>query len=446
MFLTNRHLDRRTFLRGMGATVALPLLDAMIPARASAAAPVPRLAFVYFPHGAIMDQWTPATSGRAFELGRILEPLARDRNRLTIVSGLENRHAYGPVHAITPGTWLSGTSPRRSGEASPKRGRKQEHVTRGATADQLAADHLGQQTRLPFIAVAMEEPRAVGAGIWQGEYGESYGTTISFRQADVPAPMEFQPRAVFDTLFCSTPARGASDSTSVLDRVDADLMRLRKRLGPVDRVALGDYLEAIRDVEQRVDRLRPESFGGPAGQSVSEPPQADVARQFKERMALMFDMIALAFRADITRVASVMMAAEASAMTYDHLGVPDAFHLLSHHQNDPEKIEKLIAIQAFHTRMFATFVRTLAALPDGDGSILDRSLILFGSNMSNSHAHDHFPLPLAVIGGGCGTHRGGQHLRYPDRTPMSNLLLTILHRAGVAVPSVGDSTCECDEL
>jgi hypothetical protein len=413
MFMSNKSLDRRTFLRGMGATVALPLLDAMIPARAllaSTARPVPRLAFVYFPLGAIMDEWTPAaTEGRGFELGRILAPLAPYRNRLTVVSGLENRHAYGPVHAITPGTWLSGRSPRKSDD-----------VLGGATADQLAADHLGQDTRLPSIAVATEEPRKVCAGIWEGEYDESCSTTISFRRAQVPVAMEFRPRAVFDTLFQS----GAPGATSVLDRVRGDADRLRKRLGAADRAALGDYLETIHDIERRLD----------------------LDQRFSERMALMFDMIALAFRADITRVASVMMAAETSAMTYDRLGVPDSFHLLSHHQNDPAKIEKLARIQTFHTQMVATFVRTLAELPDGDGSILDRSLILFGSNMSNSHAHDHFPLPLAVIGGGCGTVRGGQHLRYPDRTPMSNLLLTMLHRAGVPVQSIGDSTCECAEL
>jgi hypothetical protein len=277
--------------------------------------------------------------------------------------------------------------------------------------------------------------------------------------------MEVRPRAVFDTLFRPTPPRKgtparrvrvlgtppvrAAGSTSVLDLVAADAARLRRGLGPADRAVLREYLETVRDVELRVDRAegcsgaefrrRSASFGGQAQAAVA-------ADQFKERMALMFDMIALAFRADVTRVASVMMAAEASSMTYDHLGVPDSFHLLSHHQNDPEKIEKLVRIQTFHTRMFATFVRTLAELPDGDGSILDRSLILFGSNMSNSHAHDHFPLPLAVIGGGCGTLRGGQHLRYPDHTPMSNLLLTMLHRAGVPVQSVGDSTSECPEL
>ena len=430
MFLTKKHLDRRTFLRGMGTTVALPLLDAMIPVRtllaATAARPVPRLAFVYFPHGAIMDEWAHGV-GRDFELGRILQPLAPFRSRLTIVSGLENRHAYGPVHAITPGTWLSGTSARGSGD-----------VLRGATADQLAAEHFGCDAPLPSIAVATEEPRKIGAGVWEGEYDGSYGTTISFRQRrggsldppgfDPPAfdppepvPMEFRPRAVFDTLFpreMRTPG-----STSVLDLVADNTASLRKQLGPADRSALGDYLETVRDVERRIEL-------------------AEVADRFTDRLTLMFDMIALAFRADITRVASMMMAAEASSMTYDHLGLPESFHMLSHHQNDPEQIEKLVRIQAFHTRMFATFVRTLSEQPDGDGSILDRSLILFGSNMSNSHAHDHFPLPLAVVGGGCGRLRGGQHLRYPDRTPISNLLLTLLRRGGVPVESFGTANCE----
>ena len=467
MFISKKHIDRRTFLRGMGVTMALPLLDAMIPARTllafTAARPVPRLAFVYFPHGAIMDEWTPAavtappeagqrvialreaargvtTAGLRrsladFQLGRILEPLTPFRNRLTIVSGLENRHAFGPVHAITPGTWLSGTSPRlRPASAQSASPRASEDSAHGQTADQLAADRLGHDGPLPSLSVATEETKKIDAGIWQGQYDESYGTTISFREANVPVAMEFHPRAVFDTLFQATPPRKVR-STSVLDLVAGDAARLRNRLGPADRAALGEYLETVRDVEHRVDRAE--------GQDQT---QVEVADQFKERMALMFDLIALAFRADITRVASIMMAAEASSMTYDHVGVADSFHLLSHHQNDPEKIEKLVCIQAFHTRMVSTFVRTLAELPDGDGSILDRSLILFGSNTSDSHAHDHFPLPLVVIGGGCGSHRGGQHLRYPDRTPMSNLLLTMLHRAGVAVQSVGDSTCECAEL
>jgi len=398
MFLTKKHLDRRTFLRGMGATVALPLLDAMIPARTllafTAARAVPRLAFVYFPLGAIMDEWD----------GRILQPLAPYRDRLTIVSGVENRHAYGPVHAITPGTWLSAASAREG----------------GATADQLAADHFGCDSPLPSIAIATEEPAKIGAGIWEGEYDESYGKTISFRGAGAPVAMEFRPRAVFDTLFHRAPG-----SSSVLDVIAADAASLRKQLGSADRSLLSEYLETVRDVERRVDHVAP---------------------SFTDRMALMFDLIALAFRADITRVATMMMAAEASAMTYDHLGIPDSFHALSHHQNDPERIEKLVRIQTLHASMFAAFIQTLAAQQDGDGSLLDRSLVLFGSNMSNSYAHDHFPLPLAVVGGACGRHRGGQHLRCPDRTPIANLLLTMLRRADVPVQSIGDSTSECVEL
>ena len=402
MFIINKPLDRRTFLRGMGATVALPLLDAMIPARPllafNTARAVPRLAFVYFPHGAIMDEWSLD--------GRILQPLTPFRDRVTVVGGIENRHAYGPVHAITPGTWLSGNSARE----------------RGATADQFAADHVGCDTVLPSIAVATEEATKICAGIWQGEYDESYGQTISFR-AGAPVPMEFRPRKVFDTLF----AHEAVGSTSVLDLVADDAASLRRQLGPADRSLLSDYLENVRDVERRVQ-------------------QAELGSSPTDRMALMFDLIALAFRADLTRVASMMMAAETSALTYPHLGIPDSFHALSHHQNDPEKIEKLVRIQTFHTSMFAAFIQTLANQPDGDGSILDRSLILFGSNISNSYAHDHFPLPLAVIGGACGRHRGGQQLRLPDRTPMANLLLTLLHRVGVPVPSIGDSTRECLEL
>jgi len=434
MFISKKCLDRRTFLSGI---VALPLLDAMIPARtalaATAARPAPRMAFVYFPHGAIMNEWTPATVGRRVELGKILEPLTPFKDRLTIVSGLENRHAHGPVHAITPGTWLSCVSPRGSGDS-----------LQGATADQIAAQQIGQDTPLPSIQVATEETKRIGAGPWEGEYSDSYGTTISFRSPSMPLPMEFRPRQLFNKLFvqgttAEERAIRVRRSSSVLDLVAADAADLRRQLGPADRARLRAYLETVRDVERRVEKAEARA------RSSGESP-ARVAKAFADRMNLMFDMIALAFQADITRVASFMMAAETSQMTYDHLGVKDQFHSLSHHQNDPAKIAKLVRIQSYHTRVFAAFLRKLAELPDGDGSILDRSLILYGSNMSNSYAHDHFPLPLAVIGGGCGKLRGDQHLRYPDRTPLSNLLLTMLHRAGVPVVSIGDSRGECAEV
>jgi hypothetical protein len=437
MFLFKKHLDRRTFLRGMGATVALPLLDAMIPARALLASvrPAQRLAFVYFPHGAVMNEWMATTADGAARPGRILEPLSPFANRLTVVSGVENRHAYGPVHAITPGTWLSGASPHDQGDAPL-----------GATADQVAAAYLGlgRDTLLPSLSLAAEEPKKIHAGIWEGQFDESYGRTLSFRLGRAPVPMEHRPRAVFDTLFQSRVSTddcnaGSPRPASLLDLVADDIASLRSRLGSTDRATLGDYLESVRDVERRVDKAERMVL-------VAELAQDEVERRFVERMSLMFDLTALAFRADITRVASLMMAAETSSMTYSHAGAPESFHALSHHQNDPEKLEKLVRIQAFHTRMFASFIRTLAELHDGDASILDRSLILFGSNLSDSHAHDHFPLPLAMIGGGCGTLLGFRHRQLPDRTPMSNLLLTVLRRAGVPVQSIGDSTRGCGEV
>jgi hypothetical protein len=418
MFLSKKHLDRRTFLRGTGATVALPLLDAMVPAWAKGAGkPIPRMAFVYFPHGAIMNEWTPAETGRQFQLGRILEPLAPFEERLTIVSGLENRHAYGPVHAITPGTWLSGVSPGAVAES-----------TGAFTADQIAAQHLGGDTPLPSLQVAAEPPLPISAGAWEGRYSSSLGSTISFRGSSTPLPMEFNPRKVFDQLFArdATPADRAvrERGRSILDFVAEDAAYLRKRLDSSDRALLRDYLDGVRDVERRVD----------------------TATSSAGRLTLMFDLIALAFQADVTRVTTFMMAAETSRTTYDDLGLPETFHALSHHQNDPANVEKLVRVQRYHTEAFASFVGRLEDVADGDGSLLDRSLILYGSNMSNSHAHDHFPLPLALVGGACGAVRGGQHLRYPDRTPASNVLLTMLQRCGVAIERVGDSTGGCAEV
>jgi hypothetical protein len=420
----------------MGATIALPLFDAMLPAgtamAATAARATPRMLFVYFPHGAIMREWTPAGAGSLVQLGRVLEPLMPFRHRLTIVSGIENRHAYGPVHAITPGTWLSGMSPRAAAAARA-----------GETADQVAARHLARDTLLPSIELATEAPPHIGAGAWEGDYDESYGATISFRGHAAPQAMQFSPRAAFDTLFApgataGERARWEQTRASVLDRVSADTKRLRARLGPKDRSSLRDYLDTVRDVERRAATAEAAMQSSAAAR--------DMAAAFAERLQLMFDMIALAFHADITRVVSFMMAAETSGMTYHHVGVIDPFHQLSHHQNDPAKVEALIQIQTSHTRAFAGFVQRIAHLPDGDGSILDRSLILYGSNMSDSHAHDHFPLPVAILGGGCGRLRGGQHVRYPDRTPQSNLLLTMLDRAGVPVESFGDSTGILPEL
>jgi hypothetical protein len=438
MFVTKKHLSRRTVLRGVGATIALPLLDAMIPARtalaATAAAPVQRMGFIYFPHGAIMKQWTPAAEGKLGDLPPLLKPLEPFKSKLTVVSGLENKHAVGPTHAITPGTWMSGVSPRISHDPYG-----------GVTADQIAAQHIGQETALPSLEVATEE--AVGGGACDRNYGCSYGATISFRTPTTPLPMEFNPRKLFQRLFGQgdTPEereRLAAQYSSILDVVTEKAAALQKLVGPSDRAMLDDYLESVREIERRVQKMEANDLSHIA---LPDAP-VGIPNSFDEQLNLMFDTVALAWRANLTRITSFMMAAEVSNMTYNHVGVSDAFHALSHHQNNAAKLERLQRVQTYHTETFAKFVQKLADTPDGDGSMLDHATLIYGSNMSDSNAHDHFPLPMAILGGGCGKLKGGQHLRYPDRTPVANLMLTVLNRAGVPIEALGDSTGAFSEV
>jgi hypothetical protein len=438
MFITKKHLSRRTALRGVGATIALPLLDAMIPARTAlaqtAASPLPRMGFIYFPHGAIMDQWTPSTEGSEFDLPQVLEALEPFKRQLTVVTGLENKHAAGPTHAITPGTWLSSVSPRVSHDPHG-----------GITADQIAAQHIGQDTPLPSLEVSTEE--AVGGGACDRSYGCSYGATISFRTPSTPLPMEFNPRKLFQKLFGQgdTPEERqllAAQYASILDVVADKAAALQRRVGASDRAMLDDYLESVREIERRVQKMESRDLSHIA---LPDAP-VGIPNSFDEQLNLMFDTVMLAWQANLTRVTSFMMAAEVSNMTYNHVDVSDAFHALSHHQNNAAKMARLLRVQTYHTRVFSRFVQKLADMPDGDGSMLDHSILLYGSNMSNSNAHDHFPLPSAVLGGGCGTIKGGQHLRYPDRTPVSNLLVTLLNRAGVPIDALGDSTGELAEV
>jgi hypothetical protein len=438
MFITKKHLSRRTFLRGAGVTVGLPLLDAMIPAwtalAQTAASPKPHLGFLYLPHGAIMDQWTPAAEGTGFELTPILKPLAPFQKQVTIVSGLENKGAIAPpVHALSPGTWLSCVTPPEGQEPHG-----------GVTVDQLAAAHLGQDTPLPSLELA-SEGRGGNGNACDRNYGCSYGATISFRTPTTPLPMESDPRKLFERLFGQgdTPQERkaiAKQYSSILDLVTSEAADLRKNLDAQDRARLGDYLESVREIERRVQKMEERDL------TSLDLPDVPVGSTFDQRLTLMFDMIALAYQANLTRVFSFMMAGEGSNQTYNHVGVSDAFHPLSHHQNDKTRKEKLVKIQTYHTQAFAKFLAKLAAMPDGDGSMLDHSILLYGSNMSNSNAHNHFPLPTLVAGGGCGKLKGGQHLKYPDQTPLSNLLLTLLDRAGVHVDKVGNSTGVFSEL
>jgi Protein of unknown function (DUF1552) len=431
MIITRKHLSRRTFLRGTGVAVGLPLLDAMVPAwtalAQTAASPKPRLGFMYLPHGAIMEQWTPAATGAGFELSPILKPLAAFQKQVTIVSGLENKPAIAPpVHALNPGTWLSCVTPRATQEPYG-----------GVTVDQIAAAHLGQDTPLPSIEVATEGRG--GGGACDRNYGCSYGGTISFRTPTTPLPMEADPRRLFERLFGQgdTPQERkaiARQTSSILDLVTQEAADLQRTLDAPDRARLGDYLESVREIERRVQKMEERDL------SSLDLPEVPVGPNFDQRLNLMFDMIALAYQANLTRVFTFMMAAEASNVTYNHIGISDAFHPLSHHQNDKARKDKLVKIQSYHIETFAKFLTKLSKTPDGDGSLLDHAILVYGSNMSNSNAHDEFPLPMLVAGGGAGRIKGGQHLRYPDRTPLANLLLTVLDRAGVPAEKVGNST------
>jgi hypothetical protein len=432
MFITKKHIARRTFLRGAGCAIALPLLDAMIPAHTAlaktAAKATPKLGFVYFPHGAIMEKWTPEAAGLGFEITPILEPLKNFQKQMTIVSGLGNRPGESQaVHAVVPATWLSCTHPVKGQEPNM-----------AATADQIAAQAIGQDTPLPSLEIATESPG--GGGACDRDYGCNYSGTISYRTATTPLPMEYNPRKLFQRLF----GRGDSPEErkalvqqygSVLDMVKEDATAMEKQLGPRDRAMLSDYLETVRELERRVQKSEAQDLSKLKLPAVP----VGVPDSFDQHLNLMFDMAALAYQANLTRIVNFMMAAEVSGRTYNNVGVPDAFHALSHHANDPAKKEKLVRIQRYHSEVFAKFLTKLAATPDGEGTLLDNSIILYGSNMSNSDRHNQFPLPTALFGGGCGKVKGGQHLRYPDHTPLANVLLTMLNRAGVPAEKLGDS-------
>jgi hypothetical protein len=409
MFLTRKHLSRRTVLKGAGASVALPLLDAMVPAgtafAATAAAPKPRLGFVYFAHGALQEEWEPQQTGRSFDFPFVLEPLEPLREYVTVVSGLRNKGGESPSpHGIIQETWLNCVSPRlRSNQTGV-----------GVTVDQIAARHLGRDTTLPSLELCGEP-----------------GGMISFRTPEQPLPMEGDPRKVFYTMFGqgqTNEERLAILNTtgSLLDYVREATASLNLQLDAGDRAKVSDYLDSVREIELRIERLRENS------QSLADLPEAPLGApdDFGELLDIQFEMIALAWQTGRTNVASIKMVEEASMRTYPDIGVYEAFHPTSHWGGYPERIANLRLIQNYHTAVFAKFAERLAATPDGDGSLLDHSIVLFGSNMANSDAHNNDPLPQALIGRGGGV-RGGQHLRYPQDTPHANLLVTMLDRAGV---------------
>ncbi|MES2623634.1 MAG: DUF1552 domain-containing protein, partial [Pseudomonadota bacterium] len=429
MFITKKYLSRRHVLRGLGTTIALPFLDAMVPAATvlaqTAAAPKPRMGFFYLPHGAIMRDWTPDNVGADFDLKPILQPFEAYRKYMTVVSGLDNKPARSSaVHAITPGTWLTCVPPRRSNAPFI-----------GVSADQVAAKHIGQDTALPSIEVAAEEKG--GSAACDGTYGCSIGNTISFGTPTSPLPMEYSTKKFFAKLFGEGTndqerASIANDYKSLLDMVREETGSLKRSLGAADQTRLDGYLESVREIERRIHNNESRDL------SIYELPEIPVGiPNFDEQIKLLFDMIALSYQANMTRVVSFMMAAEVSNQAYPHIGIPDAFHPLSHHNNNPTSLNKLAQLQTWHSEMIARFLGKLAVMPDGENTVLDNSIFLYGSNMSNSNNHDHFPLPAVVLGGGAGTIKGNQHLKFDNQEPLANLLLTLLQRAGVPVEQHG---------
>jgi hypothetical protein len=437
MFVSKKHLPRRTFHRGMGVTMALPLLDSMIPARTllaqTAALPTARLGFVYVPHGAIMDKWMPASEGAGFEFTPILKPLEPFRDYVNVVSGLGHRAAdTTAVHSLSPTTWLSGVRPKATQGVD---------AYAGVTADQIAAQAIGQETALPSMEIATEDHSGL-IGSCDRDYGCIYMNTLSWRTPTTPLPMEINPRKVFERMF----GQGGSatqrlariqEDRSILDAITREASNLQLQLGVADRQTMTQYLENVREIERRIQRAE-QSQGDQELELPSRP--AGVPFDFEEHVKLMYELMALSYQADITRVITFMVSREVSNRTYTQIGVTDGHHAISHHQNRAEKMEKNVRIQTFNVNQFRGFIEKMKQTPDGDGSLLDHSVILYGSNMSNSNAHDHFPLPNLVVGGANGRMKGGRHLRYPDHTPMTNLLMTMLDKVGVKQEALGDST------
>jgi hypothetical protein len=441
MFLTKRHLSRRTVLRGAGVTLALPLLDAMIPAATAlaqtAAVPKLRMGFFYIPHGAIlgntahgpeMDRWTPKGAGADFTLSPILKSLEPHKRYVTSFGNLKNDAMVGGVHSLAPATWLCGVRPDK----------KSASASMSTTLDQIVARHISQDTTLPSLEIASETTQQAAACSGSACF---YNTTLSFRDPHSPLPMEHNPRKVFIQLFGEgdTPEERAaiSDQTkSLLDRVRDRINALRRDLGAGDRAVLDNYVETVREIERRVQLASSRDL------STIDVPEAPIGElnQFGSQVDLMFDLIALAYQADLTRVASYIMVAEGTNRTYNHIGVSDSFHPVSHHANDLTRIEKLVKIQTWHMERFAAFLSKLSKIKDGDGTLLDHAMFMYGSNMSNSDRHNGHPLPTLLVGGGNGALKGSQHLELREPTPLANLHVTILDKINAKQESFGDST------
>jgi Protein of unknown function (DUF1552) len=436
MFVTKKALRRRTFLRGMGATVALPLLDAMVPALSGKPLqPTPRLGFIYIANGVIQDQWIPTATGRDFELSPILKPLEPLRSHVNVLSGLSHLQAdtFGDGtgdHPRSSAVWLTGVH-------AYDRSRPDIEVHLATSADQIAAGAIGKATPVPSIEMNLDTPAQTGC-----DTGDCfYNNTISWHNPTTPNPAEFQPRVVFARLFGdggTAAQRLARMKTngSILDSVMQETSSLDKTLGPADRSKLNEYLQSVREIEQRIQNVEARGL-----QSIDLPQRpVDVPANFEDHIRLMFDLQVLGFQADVTRVFTMMVCRELSARTYPQIGVPEQHHPTSHHRNDPELISKKAKIDTYHVQLLAYFLQKMQAARDGEGTLLDQSLILYGGGMGDGNLHRHSNLPCLMAGKLGGQFETGRHLSYKPDTPMSNLLLTILLKAGVQMDKFGDST------
>ena len=448
MMVFKKAIPRRTFLRGVGATLALPLLDGMLPAFATtsdkAAVGATRLQFINFPNGAIMDQWMPATEGAQYDLSPILEQLAPFRDRMLVLSGLSHVNGHrrmdeaGGDHSRAAATWLTGVHPKKT---------EGDDIRVGISADQIAARELGKQTQLASLEISLDTTDLIGG--CEGGYSCSYINTISWRSPTTPVPMENQPRNVFERLFgdsdTTNPAERRAriqEDRSILDLLTKDVARLQKGLTPGDQTRLNEYLEAIRDVERRIQMAEEQS----ARELPSLERPAGIPARYDDYAKLMFDLQVLAYQCDLTRIMTLYLSREQSNRAYTEIGISEAHHALSHHFGDVKKIAQMIEINKFHVGLLAYYLEKMRSTPDGDGSLLDHSLMVYGSSLSDGNIHSHDDLPTLLLGGGAGKIKGGRHIKYPTDTPMTNLLLSLLDVVGVPTDQLGDSTGKLEHL
>jgi hypothetical protein len=442
MIITKKALPRRTFLRGIGATLALPLLDAMIPAATAStktvATPVRRLGYVFMPMGCDQPRWTPpGTDGLLRELSPILSSLEPVKQHVTAFSNLELRNAYPGSHATSNAAFLSAAKAKHT-ESSD--------YYLGTTADQLAAQQIGRESQLPSLELSMDMMQTTGQ--CDNGYACVYQNNLSWSSPTTPLPSEAHPRIVFERLFgeggnLAERRAALRKRASLLDWITEDMASLRRELGPADRQKVSEYLDTVREVERRIQRAEANAVGNPLP-DLDRP--LGVPAAYADHAKLMFDLQVLAMQGDVTRICTFQLARETSNRTYPEIGVPDPHHPLSHHGNDPEKVARMAKINAFHVSLFSYYLQRLKETPDGTGSLLDHSLILYGSGIGNPNIHDHTNLPVLVAGGSALGMKGGRHIRYDQPVPLANLHLTLLDKAGVKIDSFADSNGRIEEL